>query len=180
MKKIGIIGAALLLWAGAALGEGFTLTSGVTGQFTMTQEYDGFGCKGENTSPALNWENAPKGTKSFAVTLYDPDAPTGSGWWHWVVFNIPASVHGLAENAGKGDDSNLPKGAVQSMTSYGVPGFGGACPPVEDKPHRYVFTVYALDVETLGVDADATPALAGYMLNAHALGKASVMLYYGR
>ena len=180
MKRLGIVGGALLLWAGAAFADGFTLKSGVEGQFTKVQEYDGFGCTGENTSPALRWANAPKGTKSFAVTVYDPDAPTGSGWWHWVAFDIPAKAAGLKEGAGKGDGSLLPAGAVQSVTSYGAPGFGGACPPVGDKPHRYVITAYALDVEKLGIDGKATPALAGYMLNAHALAKASVILYYGR
>jgi len=171
-----LLGTALWLQAGS-----FTLSSGdLEGQLSMKQVFNGFGCSGENISPALAWTDAPKGTKSFAVTLYDPDAPTGSGWWHWIVFNIPATVTSLATDAGNPAKALMPKGAVQSMTSYGKGGFGGACPPAGDRAHRYIFTVYALDVDTLGPDATATPALVGYMLNAHAIAKASMISYYGR
>jgi Raf kinase inhibitor-like YbhB/YbcL family protein len=171
-----------LLAAGALLnGGGFTLESGdLEGQLSIKQVYNGFGCKGENISPALAWKDAPKGTKSFAVTLYDPDAPTGSGWWHWIVFNIPVAVTSFPADAGDPGKGLMPKGAVQSMTSYGKGGFGGACPPVGAKPHRYVLTVYALDVAGLPLEAAATPALVGYMLNQHALAKASLIAYYGR
>ena len=161
--------------------EGLTLKSKeLAGQLSLTQVYNGFGCKGENISPALSWEHAPKGSKSFALTLYDPDAPTGSGWWHWVVFNIPASTTSLPAGAGDMAANKMPAGAVQSMTSYGAAGFGGACPPVGDRAHQYIFTLYALDVEALDLDASATPALVGYMLNAHAIEKASLISYYGR
>ncbi|WP_345990195.1 YbhB/YbcL family Raf kinase inhibitor-like protein [Sulfurimonas sp. HSL1-2] len=171
----------LLLLAATWLYAGnFTLkSSDLQGQLTMKEVFNGFGCSGQNVSPSLNWEGAPEGTKSFAVTVYDPDAPTGSGWWHWVVFNLPATVTSLPSGAGN-DAKGLPKGAVQSMTSFGQAGFGGACPPVGDRPHRYVFTVYALDVAELDLDASAMPALVGYMLNAHAVAKASLMAYYGR
>ncbi len=128
-------------------------------------EFSGFGCSGENKSPALEWSGAPAGTQSFAVTVYDPDAPTGSGWWHWSVINLPA---------------NLPKGASHVRIDYGVAGWGGMCPPPGDKPHRYIFTVHALKTEKLELPADATAALAGYMINANALGRASFTATYGR
>ena len=143
-------------------------------------EFDGFGCSGRNESPALQWSGAPEGTKSFAVTVYDPDAPTGSGWWHWVVYNIPASATGLPEGAGSADGKGLPVGSAQGRTDFGAPGFGGACPPKGDKPHRYIFTVYALKTEKLDLPADATAALVGFMIHANQLGKASFQARYGR
>ncbi len=111
---------------------------------TEQQVFNGFGCSGANVSPELSWADAPKDTKSFVVTVYDPDAPTGSGWWHWVVFNIPATATGLAQGAGSGL-APLPEGAVQSRTDFGSPGYGGACPPPGDKPHRYIFTVHRVE-----------------------------------
>jgi Raf kinase inhibitor-like YbhB/YbcL family protein len=165
----------------ASRAENFTLTSkDLGGQLTMTQVFSGFGCTGKNISPQLQWKNAPAGTKSFAVTVYDPDAPTGSGWWHWVIFNIPASVTQLAADAGNPAKGLAPKGSIQSTTDYGKPGFGGACPPKGDKPHRYIFTVYALKVEKLDLDSTASPAMVGYNLNQNALAKASLTSYYGR
>ena len=143
-------------------------------------EFNGFGCSGENRSPALKWSGAPKDTKSFAVTVYDPDAPTGSGWWHWVVINIPADVTELVANAGALGSTTLPKGAVQGRTDYGVAAWGGTCPPQGDKPHHYIFTVYALKTDKLDVPADASAALTGYMIHANALGKASFTAKYGR
>jgi Raf kinase inhibitor-like YbhB/YbcL family protein len=112
------------------------------------------------------------------VTLYDPDAPTGSGWWHWVVVNIPESVSGLAADIGGA--GSLPAGALQTRTDYGKPGFGGACPPVGNKPHHYILTVQALDVDKLPLEAEASGALAGFYINAHSLGKASITATYGR
>ncbi len=143
-------------------------------------EFNGFGCSGENRSPALKWSGAPRDTRSFAVTMYDHDAPTGSGWWHWVVINIPADTTELAANAGALNSTTLPKGAVQNRTDYGVAAWGGACPPQGDKPHRYIFTVYALKIDKIDVPADATAALTGYMIHANALGKASFTARYGR
>ena len=170
-----------LLGAGSAWAQGFTLTSpDLGGQLTTREVFAGFGCTGDNISPALNWSSAPKGTKSFAVTVYDPDAPTGSGWWHWVIFNIPAASKGLVADAGNPQNKLPPTGSVQGVTDYGAPGFGGACPPVGDRPHRYIFTVYALDVESLPLDEKASPALVGFNLNHHALAKASLIAYYGR
>lgn len=134
---------------------------------------------GNNVSPALSWNNPPQGTQSFALNVYDPDAPTGSGWWHWVVFNIPASATGLDEGAGT-DEAKLPTGAMQSRTDFGKPGYGGACPPKGHGDHRYIFTVYALDIPTLDLSADSSPAMVGFFLNAHTIDKASLTTTYGR
>lgn len=150
------------------------------GIFPKKFEYNGFGCSGDNKSPALKWSGAPKDTRSFAVTVYDPDAPTGSGWWHWMVINIPADVTGLPSDAGAVNSTLLPKGAMQSRTDFGVNGWGGPCPPQGDKPHRYIFTVYALKTDKLELPADATAALTGYMIHANSLGKASFTAKYGR
>jgi Raf kinase inhibitor-like YbhB/YbcL family protein len=142
-------------------------------------EFNGFGCSGQNKSPALKWSGAPKGTKSFVVTVYDPDAPTGSGWWHWTVVNIPAGVNELPPDAGAAGGANLPKGATQVRSDYGTAAWGGVCPPPGDKPHRYVFTVYALKTDKLDLPADATAALAGFMTKANAIGQASFTAKYG-
>lgn len=147
---------------------------------SIDQVYDGFGCYGRNISPMIHWQNAPPGTKSFAVTAYDPDAPTGSGWWHWVVYNIPSNVVSLPEKAGDASGTNLPVGAVHGRTDFGTLGYGGACPPPGDKPHRYVFTVYALKVEKLDLPADPTAAMIGFMINANRLAKASFTARFGR
>ncbi|MBE9568815.1 MAG: YbhB/YbcL family Raf kinase inhibitor-like protein [Proteobacteria bacterium] len=158
--------------------EGFYLSSNdIQGQIANDQVFNSFGCSGKNISPQLSWSDAPAGTKSFAITAYDPDAPTGSGWWHWVVFNIKPVVDHI--NAGDSGNS-MPKGSIESMTSYGSSGFGGACPPKGDKPHRYIFTVYALNTEKIEQNSDARPELIGFFLNSHAIAKASIMAYYGR
>lgn len=140
----------------------------------------GFGCTGGNVSPALAWKDAPAGTRSFAVTAYDPDAPTGSGWWHWVVFNLPATSKGIPAGAGDATRPALPAGAVQSRTDFGAPGYGGPCPPMGDAPHRYVFTVHALKTDALPLGPDASAAMVGFNLNANALARASFTVPYGR
>lgn len=174
MKKVLL---SLACCASFMFADNFTLKSSeLKGQLTNKQVFSGFGCTGENISPELSWENAPKNTKSFAITVYDPDAPTGSGWWHWVVFDILKNKTNLSSGFGNIDS----KDAIQSVTDYGKSGFGGACPPLGDKAHRYIFTVHALDVETLGLDKNATPALVGFMLNSHTLAKSSLISYYGR
>jgi Raf kinase inhibitor-like YbhB/YbcL family protein len=169
------------LLAGSAHAAGLTLTSPeLGGQLTEAQVFSGFGCSGGNVSPSLEWTGAPGRTKSFAVTMYDPDAPTGSGWWHWLVFNIPADTSGLKSDAGNPEKGLAPKGSIQSVTDFGAKGFGGACPPEGAKPHTYIFTVHALDVDTLDLGEDTTPALVGFMLNQHVLAKASLVAYYSR
>lgn len=168
----------LLVLASNVMAEGFYLTStDIKGQISNDQVFNGFGCSGKNISPQLSWKNAPAGTKSFAITAYDPDAPTGSGWWHWLAFNIPDAVDHLKTGA---SNKAMPAGVIESTTSYGAKGFGGACPPKGDKAHRYIFTVYALNTKEIKQDAGATPALIGYFLNSHAIAKASIMAYYGR
>jgi Raf kinase inhibitor-like YbhB/YbcL family protein len=175
--------AALFTIGTCAQGASFTLTSPTikpNSTLTEAQVFNGFGCSGKNISPGLKWSGAPAGTKSFAVTLYDPDAPTGSGWWHWVVFNIPASATELPEGAGTADGKGLPAGTGQGRTDFGAPGFGGACPPTGDKPHRYIFTIYALKTDKLDIPADGTAALVGFMINANRIGKATFTAKYGR
>lgn len=142
--------------------------------------FNGFGCSGGNISPALKWSGAPKDTKSYALTVYDPDAPTGSGWWHWVVINIPANVHHLAENAGKPDNAAMPKGAIEMRSDFGTHAYGGPCPPKGDKPHRYVFTLYALKTTRLDVPKDASAALVGFMIHSNMLAEAKFIARYGR
>lgn len=143
--------------------------------------FNGFGCTGGNVSPALGWKNAPAGTKSFAVMVHDPDAPTGgAGFWHWVVVDLPATATGLAQGAGAADNKALPAGARQITTDFGTPGWGGPCPPQGDKPHRYNFTVYALKVDRLDLPANATASFTGFMVNGNALGKASLTGRFGR
>jgi Raf kinase inhibitor-like YbhB/YbcL family protein len=178
-----VVALSILAGASAAHAAGFTLTSPTIkpgSMLTEAQVFKGFGCEGKNTSPALKWSGAPSGTKSYAVTVYDPDAPTGSGWWHWVVYNIPASATELPEGAGGTDGKGLPAGTAQGRTDFGSAGFGGACPPKGDKPHRYIFTVHALKTDKIEVPADASAALVGFMLNANRLAKASFEARYGR
>jgi hypothetical protein len=168
---------------GAAQAADFTLSGPTVKEgatLTLDQVYKGFGCSGKNISPALSWSGAPEGTKSFAVTVYDPDAPTGSGWWHWLIYNIPANVNALAENAGNPKSGKAPKGSVQALTDFGSAGFGGACPPVGDKPHRYIFTVFALKTDKLSLPKAASAAMVGYNLNGNSLAKASFTAMYGR
>ena len=167
---------------GVVHAAGFTLTSPTVkpnAKIGDAQVYNGFGCAGKNISPALKWSGAPKDTKSYAVTVYDPDAPTGSGWWHWVVVNIPADTTELPEGAGA-EGGKLPSGAMQVKTDFGKPGYGGPCPPQGDKPHRYIFTVYALKTAKIDIPADGTAALAGFMINANKLRQATFMGRYGR
>lgn len=143
----------------------------------MAHVFNNFGCKGENISPHLAWSGAPEETKSYAVTVYDPDAPTGSGWWHWVAFNIPANVTELKTGASA---NAMPQDAVESLSDYGFTHFGGACPPPGDAPHRYIFKVHALDTPSLPLDEKATGAMVGYYLTQHRLDSAKMTLTYGR
>ncbi len=159
----------------------FTLSSSdLGGEATLKEEFDGFGCTGENRSPQLSWKNAPEGTRSFAVTMYDPDAPTGSGWWHWLVFDIPANVRELVSGAGNKQLNLSPEGAVQSITDYGAMGYGGPCPPEGHGLHQYLITVYALKTDKLGLNENTNPATVGYYLWNNTLAKASMVTYYQR
>lgn len=171
-----VLGAGLSLSAaGVALADDLTLTSDTIAEgqaLDSAQVFQGFGCEGGNTAPDLAWSGAPEGTKSFAITAYDPDAPTGSGWWHWFAFNIPADVTSLPTGGA------LPAGAVALANDYGAPGFGGACPP-PGEVHRYQFTVHALSTE-LEIDGSVSNALAGFMVNAHSLAKSTITAVYTR
>lgn len=180
MKKLSTV---ILLLAISSYGfsQTFTLSSkDLGGQATSIEEFNGFGCTGENQSPQLAWDNAPEGTKSFAITMYDPDAPTGSGWWHWVMFDIPADTKELATNAGNLEMNLAPTNSIQSITNYGVAGYGGPCPPEGHGPHQYVITVFALKVDKLGLDANTNPAIVGYYLGNNTLAKSSIVAYYER
>lgn len=143
--------------------------------------FQGFGCKGDNVSPALSWSGAPQGTQSFALLVHDPDAPTGgAGWWHWVVYDIPSSATSIAQGAGSANGAGLPTGAKQGVTDFGAPGWGGPCPPEGGGKHHYHFTLHALKVAKLDIPPVASAALIGYMVNANSLGKASFTGLYGR
>ncbi|WP_445721651.1 YbhB/YbcL family Raf kinase inhibitor-like protein [Flavobacterium sp.] len=181
MKKNHFLTTLLLLTFQLFYSQTFTLKSNdLGGQSTKKQEFNGFGCEGENTSPQLNWENAPTGTKSFAITMYDPDAPTGSGFWHWIVFNIPNNINEIVTNAGNINSNLMPKGAIQSTTDYGIKGFGGPCPPKEHGIHQYIITIYALKTDKLQLDANTNPAIVGFYLWQNTIEKASIVTYYKR
>jgi Raf kinase inhibitor-like YbhB/YbcL family protein len=177
----------------AMLAACMTLTSAYAADFKLTSTdigpdkplardfvFSGFGCTGSNQSPALSWNGAPAGTKSYAVALFDPDAMQGRGFWHWLMVNIPASTTSLDRDAGKNDGSKLPGGAVQIKNGFRATGYSGSCPPPADEPHAYVMTVYALKVHALDVAADATSALMLTMIEANSLGKASLIYHFGR
>lgn len=165
-----------LLAAGSA--QAFDLTSKDIQEghpMAKTFEYNSWGCDGGNQSPQLTWSGAPAGTKSFAITAYDPDAPTGSGFWHWIAFDIPASVNQLPRGV---DIKKI--GAKESRIDYGTVGFGGACPPQNDGMHRYQFTVWALPTASLKLDKNTPSAVVGFTLNSSALAKATLTATYTR
>ena len=177
--------AVLMLAASGVRAQSMTLSSaeikdGAT--IAAEQVFKGFGCTGNDVSPSLTWSGAPAATKSFALTIYDPDAPTGSGFWHWVVFNIPAGTTSLPKGAGTPKSKAMPKGAIQSRNDYGINGYGGPCPPAGDKPHRYQITVFAVDVDKLpdAKDQNVSAAVVGFDLHYHTLAKATITGLYGR
>lgn len=175
-----------------ALGFGAALAGAAEGQFALSSTdiedgkpiqakhvFNGFGCSGQNVSPALSWSHAPPGTQSFALLVHDPDAPTDGGWWHWVVYDIPANVHELPAGAGSTRTGKLPTGGVQGRTDFGTNGYGGPCPP-PGRPHHYHFRLYALKVAKLDVPADAAPATVDARAQANALATAEIVPIYAR
>ena len=143
------------------------------------QEFQGFGCNGSNLSPQLSWTGAPKGTVAFAILLHDPDAPTGSGWWHWQVINIPNNISSLKTGAGDAAKNLLPKGSIMIENDYGFKGFGGACPPEGHGVHHYNFTIYALS-KKLELPKNASGALTGYMVKANSIASATMTALFKR
>lgn len=183
MKFVSLLSALLLGATSAYSANSFSVkSSDIKDASTITNDYvySGFGCTGNNHSPQISWKDAPKETKSFAITVYDPDAPTGSGWWHWLVVNIPANYKKLPTDFGSTNKAKLKDGIVQVRNDYGIFNFGGPCPPTGDKPHRYIFTVFALSAEKLEIEESATAAIAGYMINKNTLAKTSFEANYGR
>lgn len=173
----------VLTFSTQVFANSFTLTSNdiSNGEFmSKNHEFIGFGCDGKNLSPHLKWQNPPKGTKSFAITAYDPDAPTGSGWWHWQVVNLPVTTTELATNAGSTQKDRVPAGSQQISNDYGLKGFGGACPPPGHGVHRYRFTVHALSVEKLELPENASGALTGYMINSNTIATSTIESLYKR
>ncbi len=138
-------------------------------------EFSGFGCSGDNLSPQLSWSDVPAGTRSFAITAYDPDAPTGSGWWHWIAIDLPAELRALPQGA-----SGKLTAGVETRIDYGFAGFGGACPPQGHGMHRYQFTVWALPDAELKLPVDVSPAIVGYTLRSKALQSATLTATYTR
>lgn len=170
----GVVAFSANIWADSTV-DGFSLSSSdiaPSKSFPAKHMLNMMGCTGENISPAFTWTGAPPGTKSFLLTMYDSDADTGSGWWHWVVYNIPASATGM--NTGV-----IPAGAVEGKGDGGVAHYGGACPPV-GQSHRYVFTLHALSVAALPVPPDASPAMIGMMASMNRLAKTSFTVNVGR
>ncbi len=184
MKRIVTIFAMFVLAGSSAFAQGaFRLTSADVAEgatIKSEQTFNGFGCSGANVSPALSWSGAPANTRSFALIMHDPDAPTGvGGFTHWIVYNIPATASGLEKGAG-GANGTLPAGAAQATTSFGAASYGGPCPPAGDKPHRYVFTLYALNTDKVQLPPNATQALAGFTINGAKIGSATMTALYGR
>ncbi|QIQ22412.1 YbhB/YbcL family Raf kinase inhibitor-like protein [Zophobihabitans entericus] len=180
MKKYLLLTLSFLSFYSFSQTKDFSLSSPDLDKNGFTNRYiaDVFGCEGENISPELTWKNIPAGTKSLAMTMYDPDAPTGSGWWHWAVANIPVGTHSLVQNAGNQTDL-LPGGAVTIRNDYGYNTYGGPCPPV-GRTHKYQFTIYALSIDNIPVSETSSAAYIGFMVNQFAIDKAQVTYTYGR
>ncbi len=159
----------------------FTLMSqDILGQATKKEEFNGMGCTGGNISPQLFWKNPPTGTKSFAITMYDPNAPTGSGFWHWIVTDIPATYTELISGSGMLKSNSLPAGANQGKNDFGTNSYGGPCPPENHGIHQYIITIHALKVDRLGLDPNTSPAVIGFYLWQTTIEKASIVMYYER
>ena len=176
--------AATALAASASLSlaaEPFRLTSpdiAEGGTISAEQVLNAAGCTGANLSPALAWSGAPAGTKSFAVTMFDPDAQIGRGWWHWIIYDIPGTATGLPKGAGNPAHGLAPPGSIQTETDFGTPGYGGPCPPKGDDDHRFVFKVYALDTAKLPVSPRSVAI--PLHLHFHSLAQATLIGLYSR
>jgi Raf kinase inhibitor-like YbhB/YbcL family protein len=190
MRSSWKIGVVALVTAGAVVGSvapsktveaaAFTLTSPAfknNGVIPEQYSFNGMGCTGKNVSPPLEWKNPPAGTKSFALMVHDPDAPTGSGWWHWVVYNIPADAKSLPEGA---TADTLPKGAMMGNSDFGKPGWGGPCPPPGSGKHHYNFSLFALKVDKIEVPPGASPAMVGFNAKANAIATARLTGLFSR
>jgi Raf kinase inhibitor-like YbhB/YbcL family protein len=149
------------------------------GTIAVTHVYDRTGCTGQNLSPALAWSGAPPATRSFALTVHDPDAPRPGGWWHWLVYDIPSSTASLPRGAGTAGSSGMPSGARQGTNDFGDAAYGGPCPP-PGSPHHYTFVISALDVSSLNLPAGAAPAQVSFQIQAHTLASAKLTGLYGR
>jgi Raf kinase inhibitor-like YbhB/YbcL family protein len=182
MKSIARL-AALAVVTLAYPASAFEISSpGVGSDGTIPVKYtaNAFGCTGENVSLPLVWKDVPAEAKSLAITMYDPDAPTGSGFWHWLIVNLPASTTELPEGAGEPGNAKLPQGAVQARGDAGVAGYFGPCPPQGDPPHRYIFTIFAVKTDKLDINAETSGAVVGFNLHFNTIDKASVTYTYGR
>jgi Raf kinase inhibitor-like YbhB/YbcL family protein len=182
MKRLSAC-ATLAMMALAGPASAFEISSpaiGSDGTIPLKYTADAFGCSGSNVSLPLEWKDVPADAKSLALTMYDPDAPTGSGFWHWIIANLPATTTALAEGAGEAGSGKLPQGAAQGRNDAGTAAYFGPCPPKGDKPHRYVFTIFALMADKIGIDGNASGAVLGDQLRLNAIDMASVTYTYGR
>ena len=168
----------ILIFSSISLLFSLTLKSpDITNPLNKNLVYNKFGCSGLNISPQLIWANPPKNTKSYAITVFDPDAPIEGGWWHWIVINIPKNINKIKRGASKKD---MPKGSIELENSYGEVGFGGACPPKYDKAHHYIFTIYALNVDKLPIKENSTIEDVISLIKAHTIAKSSIVSTYKR
>ena len=168
------------LFAAPVLADGLTVASPEIpdgGTIKLAQVANVMGCRGKNQSPSLTWSGEPAGTQSFGVTMFDPDAPTGHGWWHWTVFNIPANVHQLGAGAGDAVSTGLPPGAIEGRVDFGFAHYGGPCPP-PGPAHHYEITVYALRTAKLPLDKNAAAPTVSEQLRANALASGQIVGLY--
>ncbi len=175
--------AALALVSLAGSASAFEIKSpaiGADGTIPLKYTANAFGCHGSNISLPLEWKDVPAGAKSLALTMFDLDAPTGSGFWHWTIANMPPTTMSLAEGVGVAGNAKLPKGAAQGRNDAGTAAYFGPCPPAGDKPHHYVITIFAVKADKIGIDANTSGAVVGFQLHFNTLAKASVTYTYGR
>ena len=174
LAALAALSAAAALTAPAAAFELASTSLRADGHFAAAQAYDHDGCGGANISPELHWSGAPAATRGYALTLFDPDARGGRGWWHWLVIDLPPTLHGLAEGAA------LPAGALAWRNSFGAAGYGGPCPPRGDAPHHYVLTLYALRTAAVRPPPAADAAQVAALLQAEALASTRLVGRYAR